>query len=672
MNYKIDPNKYILDYFKENEWTILKGQEKKKHEYSKQNLKLIKAASEKLKKSKFQWFDEENSRNKTVHFLDSIKKESTPSSEDEDTAADRDAFSNCRKLAKVLFKSAKNNLNLIETSVKEESSGNEEISGPRIKHCYPRRSLVNITTQKEDDLTSEDEYLHCQDCEKDYKGPCPGHGPMLHACDKPVDDGDEKATATLPDFLSIGVSALPKAGLGVWCEVPLPKGVVFGPYLGHITKNQKQAQSSGYAWQIMKRKKPVHFVEAAHTKESNWLRYINCAISEDQQNLVAFQYHKQIYYKTYKPVMPYTELLVWYGDNFAQELGIDISSKNSKPSVKIAVHPCKECSDAFPSKKALKRHMKSHSATGEPDQKHKCAYCLYFVNNSSDLQSHLFTHHKDPSVPHTCPTCGKSFLTSANLRAHSRTHSGHNCPSCVKIFSSSSNLARHKRAAHAEESPFRCATCGRGFKEDAALGRHERCHAHQRPFKCPKCHYRAERKGSLMRHVVFRHTKKFPFVCHYCRKGFIRLKDLDAHVEYNHFDTQAYRDMVKKRYLENRDGRAGYSGTSMGGDLPKGGSTSDLLKNGRRKKLVSVKKEPGLNAAEKEDVFSRDSIKNFGDLRRFFEQCDFGNVVEQGDVESVIEEVIRKLNIVMIFRKDRYWEATMMPNLTDLGGLKTV
>ena len=63
--------------------------------------------------------------------------------------------------------------------------------------------------------------------------------------------------------------------------------------------------------------------------ESNWLRYINCARNEEEQNLVAFQYHGEIYYRSFKKIHPGNELFVWYGDQYAKDLGIS-NSFNSK------------------------------------------------------------------------------------------------------------------------------------------------------------------------------------------------------------------------------------------------------------------------------------------------------------------------------------------------------
>ena len=40
--------------------------------------------------------------------------------------------------------------------------------------------------------------------------------------------------------------------------------------------------------------------------------------------MVAFQYQGHIYYRSFKHIYPGTELLVWYGDGYARELGIEV------------------------------------------------------------------------------------------------------------------------------------------------------------------------------------------------------------------------------------------------------------------------------------------------------------------------------------------------------------
>ena len=51
-------------------------------------------------------------------------------------------------------------------------------------------------------------------------------------------------------------------------------------------------------------------------------RYVNCARKESEQNLIAFQHGGQVLYRCCRPVRSGEELLVWYGDDYAKELGI--------------------------------------------------------------------------------------------------------------------------------------------------------------------------------------------------------------------------------------------------------------------------------------------------------------------------------------------------------------
>ena len=63
-------------------------------------------------------------------------------------------------------------------------------------------------------------------------------------------------------------------------------------------------------------------MDAQDKNVANWMRYVNCARVEDEQNMIAYQFHQQIYYRTIQTLSPGTELLVWYGDEYGLELGI--------------------------------------------------------------------------------------------------------------------------------------------------------------------------------------------------------------------------------------------------------------------------------------------------------------------------------------------------------------
>jgi len=72
----------------------------------------------------------------------------------------------------------------------------------------------------------------------------------------------------------------------------------------------------------MKDGKPRCLVDGSDPTQSNWMRYVNCARTVEEQNLEAFQFRGAIYYRTTKDVKAKQELLVWYGLKFARKLGI--------------------------------------------------------------------------------------------------------------------------------------------------------------------------------------------------------------------------------------------------------------------------------------------------------------------------------------------------------------
>ena len=67
------------------------------------------------------------------------------------------------------------------------------------------------------------------------------------------------------------------------------------------------------------------------------MRFINCARYEEEQNLVAFQYHKNIYYRAIQHIYPGNELLVWYGDEYAMDLGISTNRQEGRVQLKRLV-----------------------------------------------------------------------------------------------------------------------------------------------------------------------------------------------------------------------------------------------------------------------------------------------------------------------------------------------
>uniref|UniRef100_G3QEK3 PR/SET domain 7 n=1 Tax=Gorilla gorilla gorilla TaxID=9595 RepID=G3QEK3_GORGO len=152
---------------------------------------------------------------------------------------------------------------------------------------------------KEISKPQDDDYLYCEMCQNFFIDSCAAHGPPTFVKDSAVDKRHPNRSAlSLPPGLRIGPSGIPQAGLGVWNEASdLPLGLHFGPYEGRITED-KEAANSGYSWLITKGRNCYEYVDGKDKSWANWMRYVNCARDDEEQNLVALQYHRQIFYRT--------------------------------------------------------------------------------------------------------------------------------------------------------------------------------------------------------------------------------------------------------------------------------------------------------------------------------------------------------------------------------------
>ncbi|KAH3897165.1 hypothetical protein DPMN_021350 [Dreissena polymorpha] len=380
-------------------------------------------------------------------------------------------------------------------------------------------------------------FLYCGECNTEFEGDCPVHGPYNYIQDKQVPQGDpHKAEHTLPDCLEIKSSKIVGAGLGVFSKVALESRIMFGPYGGDIiTDNHK----SGYCWQIYNEGKGSHFVDAQNKATSNWMRYVNFAMTEADTNLVAFQYKGGIYYCTLKPISSGEELLVWYRDEFARELGLirddnlcSYSSKNSGHlKARMKKHTgerqlkCEVCGYLSKYSGYLKTHMRTH--TGE--RPYKCEVCGNAYKRNDDLKTHMRKHTEER--PYKCKLCGYACKTIGNLKKHMRIHAEqklYKCDVCCYVFYQIGRLKKHMMI-HKGERPYKFEVCGYACNQNGDLKTHMGIPTEEMPYKCEVCGYECNNSGNLKRHRRI-HTGERPFKCEMCGHAFIRNSDLTSHM----------------------------------------------------------------------------------------------------------------------------------------------
>ncbi|XP_067874502.1 histone-lysine N-methyltransferase PRDM9 [Heterodontus francisci] len=273
-----------------------------------------------------------------------------------------------KKIKREISTLARSKSNKVVGTEKILGSANEETTKETESKRYSLRNRKRKFYAEERELC-DDDYLFCEDCETFFIEECPVHGPPVFIEDMVIEfSRPDRARLTLPEGLSIATSKIRKAGLGVWNEGKvIPKGVHFGPYEG-VTSNEEGAAVSGYSWVISKANKDFEYIDAKDESKSNWMRFVNCARKEEEQNLVAFQHCGKIYYRTCKPVPPRCELLVWYGDEYAKELGIKWTAmwmvkqepKSNQQMHQDECHPCPHCNVAFTTSDFL-QNVRSHN-----------------------------------------------------------------------------------------------------------------------------------------------------------------------------------------------------------------------------------------------------------------------------------------------------------------------
>ncbi|XP_033877515.3 PR domain zinc finger protein 1 isoform X1 [Acipenser ruthenus] len=140
-------------------------------------------------------------------------------------------------------------------------------------------------------------------------------------CDLLKSDSAPRAMTSIPRNLSFKHNQAGEV-TGVFSREYIPQGTRFGPLLGHrYTRDSVPKHANRkYFWRIYSGGNFHHFIDGYDVHKSNWMRYVNPARSLSDQNLVACQNGKDIYFYTVQPIPVNRELLVWYSRDFSERL----------------------------------------------------------------------------------------------------------------------------------------------------------------------------------------------------------------------------------------------------------------------------------------------------------------------------------------------------------------
>ncbi|KAM6985355.1 uncharacterized protein FYW47_004494 [Aplochiton taeniatus] len=185
---------------------------------------------------------------------------------------------------------------------------------------------------------------------------------------------------------------------------------------------------------------------------------------------------------------------------------------------------CNQCEKRYSCKELLTKHQRVH--TGE--RPFQCSHCGRGFMCSATLKMHVRTHTGERR--YKCHICGKTSIQ--HLARHMLMHKGEKnylCTECGKAFLSSGELRLHTRY-HTGERPYTCKQCGKGFIAKCHLTIHMRSHTGERPYLCSLCTKRFPTSNLLKRHM-FVHNDRKPFQCFKCGKGFTQGHAMKTHLK---------------------------------------------------------------------------------------------------------------------------------------------
>lgn len=103
---------------------------------------------------------------------------------------------------------------------------------------------------------------------------------------EPINVHEIDKLAYLPDYLSINYSNIKNAGLGIFAKENIKAGTFLGNYTGELSDTS--IKNNFYVFNTVVNGKQ-QYINAENINKSNWTRFMNSALTPNEENVVPMQ-----------------------------------------------------------------------------------------------------------------------------------------------------------------------------------------------------------------------------------------------------------------------------------------------------------------------------------------------------------------------------------------------
>lgn len=173
------------------------------------------------------------------------------------------------------------------------------------------------------------------------------------------------------------------------------------------------------------------------TDTSNWMRFVRLATKFQDQNILLYEIHSQLYFKCSKPISPKNELRVGYSSEYAQKYNLtELSPEKIEKTVKYS---SKKCIERCISSEILRYHLDEHKSKDQTMQP--------VPRTTPTKNSEAILSNKSKDRLNTGAIRMRKLALSKNSRESGPTVR-YACCYCTKVFSTFVSYKKHTHIIH--------------------------------------------------------------------------------------------------------------------------------------------------------------------------------------------------------------------------------